>query len=139
MIDHVKPEGLPQAVALANGEFKRLGSTVANGLGQIFTNFGGVANQLSGPVAIVAQGSEVVRRDVAGLYQFCAIVNLNLALVNTLPLPALDGGYLFLLLLEGLRGKKLPEELEQGVMTSGLLLLMVLGVGLVIKDTINLL
>lgn len=45
--------------------------------------------------------------------QFCAIVNINLAVVNTLPLPALDGGYLLLLVIEGLRGKKLPEKVEQ--------------------------
>lgn len=46
--------------------------------------------------------------------QFCAIVNINLAVVNTLPLPALDGGYLVLLMLEAIRGgKKLPEKFEQ--------------------------
>jgi hypothetical protein len=46
--------------------------------------------------------------------QFCAIVNINLALVNVLPLPALDGGYLLLLALEALRGgKKLPQKVEQ--------------------------
>lgn len=74
-----------------------------------------------------------------GLFQFCAIVNINLAAVNLLPLPALDGGYLLLLAIEALRGKKLPQALEQGVMASGLLVMMFLGVGLVIRDTINLL
>lgn len=45
-----------------------------------------------------------------------------------------------LLLLEALRGgKKLPPGLEQGVMNSGLLLLTMLGIGLVVRDTINLL
>jgi len=57
-----------------------------------------------------------------------------------LPLPALDGGYLLLLCVEALRGgKKLPQKLEQGFMTSGILLLAVLDMGLVIRDTINLL
>jgi membrane-associated protease RseP (regulator of RpoE activity) len=46
--------------------------------------------------------------------QFCAIVNINLAVVNVLPLPALDGGYLVLLALEAARGgKKLPEKFEE--------------------------
>ncbi len=45
--------------------------------------------------------------------QFCAIININLAIVNLLPLPALDGGYLLLLAVEALRGKKLPDKLEQ--------------------------
>ncbi len=39
------------------------------GLGQIVTNFGAMSSQLSGPVAIVAAGSEVLRTDSAGLFQ----------------------------------------------------------------------
>lgn len=46
---------------------------------------------MSGPVAILAVGSEVARSDINGLYQFAALINLNLAIVNILPLPALDG------------------------------------------------
>lgn len=136
---HVKASSLAEGWRMASDEFARLASTVTNGLKQIITNFSKVAGQVSGPVAIVAAGSEIARTDSAGLFQFAAIVNINLAVVNILPLPALDGGYLLLLAIEGVRGKKLPERLEQGVMASGLLLLLVLGVGLVIRDTINLL
>lgn len=138
-IKHTRPANLADAFAMTGAEFNRLGSTVLNGLKQIFTNFGSMSGQLSGPVAIVAAGSEIARTDVAGLFQFCAIVNINLAIVNMLPLPALDGGYLMLLLLEAARGKKLPDGIEQGVMASGLLLMMMLGVGLTIRDTLNLL
>lgn len=137
-IKHTKPSSITDAIKMTGAEFNRLSGSVLNGLKQIVTNFGNTAGQLSGPVAIVAAGSEIARTDVAGLYQFCAIVNINLAVVNILPLPALDGGYLLLLLLEAARGKKLPESLEQGVMTSGLLMMMVLGVGLAVRDTINL-
>lgn len=56
-----------------------------------------------------------------------------------LPLPALDGGYLVLLALEAVRGgKKLPQEVEKGFMASGFLLLTAMGMGLVVRDTINL-
>ena len=48
-------------------------------------------------MAIVAVGAEVARVDSAGLFQFAAIVSINLAVVNALPLPALDGGYMLLL------------------------------------------
>ena len=138
-ISHTLPAGLADAAAMASAEFGRLGSTVAGGLAAMATNFAAVSEQLSGPVAIVAQGSQIARRDTAGLYQFAAIVNINLAVVNALPLPALDGGYLALLGLEALRGKKLPEKLEQGVMASGFLLLTALGIGLVVRDTLKLL
>ncbi|KAF8062708.1 hypothetical protein HT031_004037 [Scenedesmus sp. PABB004] len=138
-IKHTLPASLPDAAGMAGAEFARLGSTVLGGLASIVTNFGAASAQLSGPVAIVAAGSEIARADAAGLYQFAAIVNINLAVVNTLPLPALDGGYLLLLGLEAARGRKLPAGLEQGFMASGLLLMLALGVGLAVRDTINLL
>ena len=50
-------------------------------------NFDKTKDSLSGPVAIVAVGAEVARSDVAGLYQFAAILNINLAIINVLPLP----------------------------------------------------
>ena len=51
----------------------------AAGLQQIVFNFGAVQDKISGPVAIVNVGAEVARTDTAGLYQFAALVNLNLA------------------------------------------------------------
>ena len=57
------------------------------GLQQIVVNFAKTADSVSGPVAIVAVGAEVARADATGLFQFAAIVNINLAVVNLLPLP----------------------------------------------------
>ena len=76
----------------------------------------------------------------AGLYTFAAIVNVNLAVINMLPLPALDGGYMLLLGIEAARGgKKLPEEAEALFQGAGLLLLLGLGAVLFVKDTLNIL
>lgn len=56
----------------------------------------------------------LIRLTFSSSPQFCAIVNINLAIVNLLPLPALDGGYLALLAVEAARGgQKLPEKFEQ--------------------------
>lgn len=98
-----------------------------------------MATIYAGPVAIVAAGSEVARSDASGLYQFAAILNLNLAVVNTLPLPALDGGYLALLLVEAAQGgKKVDETFQRVVMNGGFFALLALSMGLVVKDIINL-
>lgn len=64
---------------------------VCAGLYQFVTNFQESSKNVSGPVAILAVGSEVARNDINGLYQFAALININLAIVNILPLPALDG------------------------------------------------
>lgn len=50
-------------------------------------NFEKTKDSLSGPVAIVAVGAEVARSDMSGLFQFAAILNINLAIINILPLP----------------------------------------------------
>lgn len=135
----VRANDLAEATVRASKEFRRLLSTVMDELKQVFLNFSKTATKLSGPVAIVAIGAEVARSSSEGMFQFAAIVNLNLAVVNLLPLPALDGGYLALIALEAARGgKKLPHEVEQGIMSSGIALVFFLGVFLIVRDTLNL-
>jgi len=124
---------------LATDEFLRLNGEILHGLHQLIFNFSKSAEQVSGPIAMVAMGAEVARLNTPQLYLFAAAINLNLAIVNTLPLPALDGGYFALLMLEAIRGgKKLPQRLEQGVMASGILFLMALGCLLLVRDTVHL-
>ena len=94
--------------------------------------------QLAGPVAVVAKGAEVARGDPAGLFQFAAVININLAVVNVLPLPALDGGFLLLLAVEAARRERLPKEAEAAFQASGALLLTVLGMALIVRDTLQL-
>ena len=124
----------------ATQSFERLVVMTVQGLKQLATNFQNTASQLSGPVAIVAMGSELVKSDAAALFDFTAIISINLAIINILPLPALDGGQLVFLAIEALRGgKPLPEELQNNVMQGGLVILLGLGVVMIFKDSFNLL
>ncbi|RYR21833.1 hypothetical protein Ahy_B03g067144 isoform A [Arachis hypogaea] len=82
---------------------------------------------------------EVARSNIDGLYQFAAILNINLAVINLLPLPALDGGSLALIFIEAARGgRKLPLEVEQRIMSSGIMFVILLGLFLIVRDTLNL-
>ena len=63
------------------------------GLLSIVTNFKQTKDAVSGPLAIVAAGADVARSDAASLLQFAAIVNVNLAIVNALPLPVSTKGH----------------------------------------------
>ena len=132
------PSGPSELVSFAAADFGRLFHTVSDGLSRILFNFAGTVDQVSGPVAIVAVGAEVARADPTGIFQFAAVVNINLAIVNVLPLPALDGGYLALLLLEATRGgKKLSKEVEQSIQASGTVLLVAAGGLLLVRDTLQ--
>lgn len=116
-------------------EFQRLVTLTAQGFGQLLANFSKNAEQVAGPVKIVAIGANIAQSDAASLFEFAALISINLALINILPLPALDGGQLAFLLVEGLRGKPLPTHIQDGVMQTGLMLILGLGIFLIIRDT----
>ncbi|KAL5056380.1 hypothetical protein RYX36_037062 [Vicia faba] len=138
-LSEVRPKNVVEAVTFTAKEFWGLSSNVLDGLKQTFLNFSQTASKVSGPVAIIAVGAEVARSNIDGLYQFAAILNINLAIINLLPLPALDGGTLALILVEAARGgRKLPIEVEQRIMSSGIMLVLILGLYLIIRDTLNL-
>ncbi len=126
--------------ALTKGatEFERVVVLTVQGLSQLATNFGETASQVAGPIKIVEIGANIAQANVAGLLQFAALISINLAVMNILPLPALDGGQLAFLLFEAILGKPLPVKLQDTVMQTGLFLLLGLGVFLVIRDTANL-
>jgi membrane-associated protease RseP (regulator of RpoE activity) len=119
-------------------EYQRIAQLTVQGFWQLISNFGENAEQVAGPVAIVAVGAELARNDLGNLFQFGALISINLAIINILPLPALDGGQLAFLAVEGVTGKPLPSKLQDGIMQTGLVLLLSLGVFLIVRDTVNL-
>ena len=129
-----------EAAGLAAREFARLTKLVSASLFSLVSDFDKAKENVSGPIAIVGVGAEVMRTsDLTGLYQFASVININLAVVNILPLPALDGGFLLLIAIEAARGgKKLPTEVEQSITASGVLLLLGSGMFLILRDTLNL-
>ena len=121
--------------SLGAQRFQSIFVGTAGGFYRLITNFGETAGQLASPVKIVQQGAVVAEDNATNLLVFAAVVSINLAIINILPLPALDGGQLAFLLVEGLRGKPVPVHIQDGVMQSGLLLLFGLGIFLIVRDT----
>ncbi|MDB9527451.1 RIP metalloprotease RseP [Oscillatoria sp. CS-180] len=120
---------------LAAQEFQGMFIQTVQGFAALITNFSQMASQVAGPVRIVEQGADLASSNAATLFPFTAIISINLAIINILPLPALDGGQLAFLLIEALRGRPLPERLQENVMQTGLVLLLGLGVFLIVRDT----
>jgi membrane-associated protease RseP (regulator of RpoE activity) len=135
---HRKAKSPGELLGSAAQRFEQIVVLTVQGFGQLLSNFKDAANQMSGPVAIVAIGADIARTDLSRLLQFAALISVNLAIINILPLPALDGGQLALLLAEALRGKPLPTEVQNGFMQTGLFLLLGLGMFLIVRDTANL-
>ena len=132
------PQGIGELFTVASQQFERYTSLTFQGFGQLITNFQESSQQVAGPVAIVAVGAELAKNDLGNLFQFGALISINLAIINILPLPALDGGQLAFLVFEGVMGKPLPIRLQEGIMQTGLVLLLGLGIFLILRDTANL-
>ena len=127
-----------ELLSVAAREFQGKTQLVASGMIGLFTNFTEMAGQVGSPVKIVEQCAGLARDDIRTLFPFAAIISINLAIINILPLPALDGGQLAFLLIEAVRGKPLPMRLQESVMQTGIFLLLGLGVFLIIRDTTQL-
>jgi membrane-associated protease RseP (regulator of RpoE activity) len=123
-----------EILSFATEQFQQLFVATIKGFGQLVTNFQSTVGQVAGPVGIVKEGAKLAQSDTANLLFFAAVVSINLAILNILPLPALDGGQLAFLLIEGVRGKPLPTHIQDGVMQTGLMLLLGLGIFLIVRD-----
>ncbi|NJO41556.1 MAG: RIP metalloprotease RseP [Cyanobacteria bacterium CRU_2_1] len=133
-----RPTGIIEVLTLAADQFQTTFVRILEGFITLITNFSAVAGQVAGPVKIVEQGAGLVSSNASSLFPFTAIISINLAIINILPLPALDGGQLAFLLIEALRGKPLPNRIQENVMQTGLVLLLGLGIFLIVRDTTQL-
>jgi len=67
---------------------------------------------ISGPISIAAWSYSLANRDIYELIMFLAVININLAVVNFLPIPVLDGGHMVFLIYEKLRGKPPSDQVR---------------------------
>ncbi|QBP17952.1 RIP metalloprotease RseP [Acetilactobacillus jinshanensis] len=83
-------------------------------------------NDLGGPVAIFATTSQAAKLGITGLLQFLAFLSINLAIMNLLPIPALDGGKIILNLIQAIRRRPVSENVEATITLIGFALILVL-------------
>jgi regulator of sigma E protease len=84
------------------------------------------SRQIQGPVSIAIYTYESAKRGGGTLAYFLAFISLNLALLNLLPIPVLDGGHLFFTLIEKLKGSPVSERAQTIASYIGLVLLVAL-------------
>ena len=105
-------------------------------LGQLFT--GNIPlKDMHGVVAITKIGGDMIEKSgkSAGIL-LAALISMNLAILNILPIPALDGGHLMFLLIEKIMGKPLDEKIIEKISTIFFSLLIILMIFIVFNDII---
>lgn len=111
-------------------------------LGQVVTGQRSARNTLSGPIGIYnAAAASVERLGWAGVFGMLGFLSLNLGIFNLLPIPVLDGGAIFILLLEGLLGTiglKLSMTVRERIQQVGFVMVILLMVFVISNDVVKL-
>lgn len=125
-------KGISSAFYMTKEILKAFGGII----GSLITT-GHVTQQLSGPVGIAVMTGDVIERGFADVLQFAAILSLNLAIINILPFPALDGGRLLFIAIEKTRGRAMSQKIESTIHAIGFILLIALIIVITFKDIRN--
>ncbi|MBI5466285.1 MAG: RIP metalloprotease RseP [Candidatus Kerfeldbacteria bacterium] len=96
-----------------------------------------VPKDIAGPVGIAVLTGQVVELGFIYVLQFAALLSLNLAIINILPFPALDGGRLLFVIIAKLRRKPNNEQIEALVHNIGFALLMLLVLVVTYRDVLR--
>ncbi len=86
--------------------------TILKGIGQILSGQRGF-DEFSGPLKIAQYSGKSLRISILELFQLLGVISLNLGLINLLPIPPLDGGHLFMYMIEALLGRSLPNKIQK--------------------------
>lgn len=130
-----------EAARLATTFVSNLTTQTAQGLFAAFSSLltGSGSAQLSGPVGLIKEGSAVVQtRDLSVALLFAATISVNLAVLNSLPIPALDGGQLVFIMAEAVTGRKVDQKLQEQLTSTAVLLLLGLSLTVFLGDLTSL-
>lgn len=107
---------------------------ILKGIGRLFSGDISVRENLGGPVAIANITKEATDRGgMEGFWNITAFLSITLAIMNMLPIPALDGGHFMFLVYEGITRREPPPKIRMGLQQLGFIFL----IGLFILITFN--
>ncbi|PIR41425.1 MAG: hypothetical protein COV31_00950 [Candidatus Yanofskybacteria bacterium CG10_big_fil_rev_8_21_14_0_10_46_23] len=125
-------KGIEQAGILTAATVQGYASIIAN----IFQS-GSPGVTVSGPIGIAIFTGQAARVGFSYLLQFTALISVNLAVLNIIPFPALDGGRLLFIIIEKIRRRAIPQKVEGLVNAAGFSLLLLLMVYITVKDVLH--
>lgn len=97
-----------------------------------------VQTEVSGPLGIISSVKDAKQFGLGYIISFAALISINLAVMNLIPFPALDGGRLVMVLGEAITRKKIPTKVLGIINGSGFLILILLMVFVTVRDILHL-
>ena len=90
--------------------------------------------QMSGPIGIMKYSGEAARLGLPTLLKFMALISLNLAIFNLLPIPILDGGLMLMLLVEAIMRRDIKQEVKERVYQAAFVFLILFAAVVIFND-----
>ncbi len=129
--------GLLEAIPLAVRQCWDLMGMMIAGIQQIIMGDRSV-DELGGPLKIAKYSGEQMSLGAVAFINFAALISLNLAFINFLPIPALDGGHLMFYLAEAIRRKPVGPQTTEWAYRTGIALVLVMMVVVTVNDLFSL-
>ena len=132
-----EPVGPVEAVRLAAGECAGMVRMMVVGIGQIVSGKRSV-KELGGPIKIAKFSGEQLSLGLPAFISFAALISLNLAFINLLPIPALDGGHLAFYAAEAVRRKPVGARGQEMAFRAGVAMILALMLFVTVNDLMSL-
>lgn len=123
-----------EGFVLAGKNLWNLTVLTLSALGRMFIGALSLRESVTGPLGMFYITSEAVRLGLSAVMHLMAVLSASLAIFNLLPLPVLDGGHIFFLGLEKIRGRHLSQKVEENIARIGVGLIIVLAFFVFLND-----
>ncbi len=129
-----EPVSLVEAVGLGARTTWFMGTSIVNTVKDLVTRKVSV-DQLGGPIAITRASVQAARSGVESLFYLIALLSVNVAILNLLPIPILDGGQVLINVLESARGRAFSLRTREYILRGGLVAILLLFALVMLNDT----
>jgi regulator of sigma E protease len=128
---------MPESVVSGINQTWKTSVMTVQGFAKIFSGQEDFRKSVGGPVKIARIANQSAEQGPVSFLYFVAVLSISLAIINILPIPALDGGQFMLNAVEGIIGREIPFELKMRIQQVGMALLLALFAYFMINDIFN--
>lgn len=114
----------------------KLGLDIIENLGRLISHKASLKD-IGGPIAIIRASSKAAKDGLVQFLILSALISMNLAVMNALPIPFLDGGHIAIFLFERIRGKEIAGPIKERIFTGGFIILASLMLMVIVMDVIK--
>ena len=132
-MEQVEKLPFPVAVQTAYDECKSNSLLIFELLGKLIQHKNSI-QQMSGPIGIMRYSGQAARMGMPSLLKFMALISLNLAIFNLLPIPILDGGLVLMLLVESVMRRDIKQEVKERVYQAAFVFLVLFAAVVIFND-----